>query len=131
MIIWHLFLYESEMKRSENCDTLCLQCVRFETFLHTFMSAELGGLRHGPHAFGVACLDFEVVRCVEGQLLDLMGESVPHHRLDHPVVYLSIDISAVVDNVPCNMKQRRVFTSYGNESLACRERFVTVAPRHL
>lgn len=80
------------------------------------MSAELGCLRHGPHALGVASLDFKVVRRVKGQLLDLMGESVPHHRLNHPVVYLSVDVSAVVDNV--SWERRRDETDFADESLA-------------
>lgn len=71
--------------------------IRLHTY--TFKRAELDCVGHGPHALGVASLDFKVVCCVKGQLLDLMGESVPHHRLNHPVVYLSIDVSAVVDDV--------------------------------
>lgn len=74
----------------------------FNDILPTFKSAELDCVRHGSHAFGVASLDFEVVCCVKGQLLDLVSESVPHHRLNHPVVYLGIDISAVVDDVAWN-----------------------------
>lgn len=73
----------------------------------TFMSAELDRFRHGPHALGVASLDFKVVRRVKGQLLDLVGESVPHHRLNHPVMYLGIDFSAVVDNVAWGTEETR------------------------
>lgn len=56
-----------------------------------------------------------------------MGEPVPHHRLNHPVVYLGIDVSAVVDNVAWGKnekrkerKQRGIFTAYADDWLAWR-----------
>lgn len=66
----------------------------------TFGGAELHGLRHGPHALGVPGLDLEEVGGVQGELLDLVCEPVPHHGLDHPVVDLGVDVRAVVDDVP-------------------------------
>lgn len=65
----------------------------------TFRGPELDGLRHGPHALWVAGLNFEVVRRVEGQLLYLVGQPVPHNRLNNPVVYLSIHVRTVVNDV--------------------------------
>lgn len=64
------------------------------------------GLRHGPHALRVARLDLEVVGGVQRQLLDLVGQAVPHHWLDHPVVILGVDVRAVVDDVTCHRKAR-------------------------
>lgn len=66
---------------------------------HTFRSAEMDRLRHGAHALGVASLNLEVVCGVERQFLDLVRESVPHHRLNDPVMDLRIHVRAVVDNV--------------------------------
>ena len=62
------------------------------------------GLRHGPHALGVARLDLEVVGGVQRQLLDLVSQAVSHHWLDHPVVILGVDVCAVVDDVTCDRK---------------------------
>lgn len=66
----------------------------------TFGSAEVHSVRHRAHALGVPCLDLEVVGGVQGQLLNLVGQPVAHHRLDHPVMDLCIHIGAVVDYVP-------------------------------
>lgn len=57
------------------------------------------GVRHGAHAFGVPGLDLEVVGRVQRELLDLVSQPVPHHRLDDPVVDLGVHVCAVVDNV--------------------------------
>jgi len=65
----------------------------------TFRGPELDGLRHGPHALWVAGLNFEVVRRVEGQLLYLVGQPVPHNRLNNPVMYFSIHVRTVVNDV--------------------------------
>lgn len=59
------------------------------------------GLRHGPHALRVPRLDLEIVGGVQRQLLDLVSQPVSHHRLDHPVVILGVDVRAVVDDVTC------------------------------
>lgn len=58
-------------------------------------------LRHGAHAFRVSGLDLEVVGSVQRQLLDLVSQTVAHHRFNNPVVDLSVYIGAVVDNVAC------------------------------
>lgn len=68
----------------------------------TLRGAEVHGLRRGPHALGVARLDLEVVGGVQRQLLDLVGEPVPHHGLDHPIVILGVDVRAVVNDVTCH-----------------------------
>lgn len=59
------------------------------------------GLGHGAHALRVSGLDLEVVGGVQGQLLDLVSQTVSHHRFDHPVVDLSVHVCAVVDDVAC------------------------------
>lgn len=69
--------------------------------VHTFRSAELHRVRHGPHALGVSSLDFKVICGIEGQFLDLMGEPVSHNRLNDPVMGHSLHISAVEDDVTC------------------------------
>lgn len=70
----------------------------------TLGSAEVHGLRHGPHALRVPRLDLEVVGGVQRQLLDLVSQAVSHHWLDHPVVILGVNVGAVVDDVTCVRK---------------------------
>lgn len=65
----------------------------------TFRSAELDSIRHGTHPFRVTCLDLEVVGGIKGQLLNLMGQPVPHYWFNDPVMNLCIHISAVVNDV--------------------------------
>lgn len=74
----------------------------------TLRGAEVHGLRHWAHALRVAGLDLEVVGGVQGQLLDLVGQSVSNHRLDHPVVDLGVNVRAVVDDVACTWRRRLV-----------------------
>lgn len=71
----------------------------------TLGCSELNRLGHGAHPLGVAGLDFEVIRGIEGQLLDLVGQSVSHHRFNNPVVYFGVHIRAVVNDVSCRREK--------------------------
>lgn len=72
----------------------------------TFWSAEMYSLRHGAHAFWVSGLDLKVVGGVQCQLLDLVSETVAHHRFNNPVVDLSVYICTVVDNIAYNRESQ-------------------------
>lgn len=93
---------ERKSRRKSELDKLLLAPAGLSRL--TLRGAEVHGLRHGPHALGVAGLDLEVVGGVQRQLLDLVGQAVAHHRLDHPVVVLGVDVGAVVDDVPCRRR---------------------------
>lgn len=92
-------------------------------FTLTLRGAEVYGLRNGAHALWVAGLDLEVVGGVQGQLLDLVSQSVSNHRLDHPVVDLGVHVRAVVDDVAWRWRPQR------NISLADFFCVLTVAQR--
>lgn len=49
-------------------------------------------------------MDLEIIRCVKGQLLNLVGQSIAYHGFNDPIVYFSIDIGVIVNDVACVTK---------------------------
>lgn len=73
--------------------------------VQTFQSPEEDGIREGPHAFSVPCLNSKVIHSVQAQIHDLMGKPVTADSLHNPVIDGYILVQGIKQDVSCTKRQ--------------------------